>query len=73
LTKKHQNAIIQHRLTKQEFEMAQFVVREVEWGGDVDGTGPERWMGREMGRFGTEDEAVDFIDTQWTECEVVEE
>jgi hypothetical protein len=50
-----------------------FVVREVEWGGDVDGTGPERWLGRELGRFDTEDEALDFIDTQWTECEVVEE
>ena len=50
-----------------------FVVREVEWGGDVDGTGPERWLGRELGRFDTEDEALDFIDTQWTECEVVED
>ena len=53
--------------------MTQFVVREVEWGGDVDGTGPERWLGRALGCFDTEAEAVDFIDTQWTECEVVEE
>ena len=53
--------------------MVKFVVREVEWGGDVDGTGPERWLGREMGRFDTEDEALDFVDTQWTNCEVVEE
>jgi hypothetical protein len=53
--------------------MAQFVVREVEWGGDVDGTGPERWLGRELGRFDTEDQALDFVDTQWTDCEVVEE
>jgi hypothetical protein len=50
-----------------------FVVREVEWGGDVDGTGPERWLGRELGRFDSEAEAVDFVDTQWTDCEVVEE
>ena len=53
--------------------MTQFVVREVEWSGDVDGCGPEIWLGRELGRFDTEDEALDFIDTQWTECEVVEE
>ena len=26
--------------------MTQFVVREIEWGGDVDGTGPERWLSR---------------------------
>jgi hypothetical protein len=50
-----------------------FVVREVEWGGDVDGTGPERWLGRVMGCFDTEAEALDFVDTQWTDCEVVEE
>ena len=53
--------------------MTQFVVREVEWGGDVDGTGPERWLGRALGCFDTEDEALDFVDTQWTDCEVVEE
>jgi len=53
--------------------MIQFVVREVEWGGDVDGTGPERWLGRELGRFDTEDEALDFVDDSWTVCEVVEE
>jgi hypothetical protein len=51
-----------------------FVVREVEWGGDVDGTGPERWLGRDLGCFDTLDEAIDFADTQWwTDCEVVEE
>lgn len=53
--------------------MTQFVVREVEWGGDVDGTGPERWLGQALGSFDTEDEALDFVDTQCTECEVVEE
>lgn len=53
--------------------MTQFVVREVEWGGDVDGTGPERWLGRVMGSFDTAAEALDFIDNQWCECEVSEE
>lgn len=53
--------------------MTQFVVREVEWGGDVDGTGPERWLGQELARFDTEDEALYFVFTQWTACEVVEE
>ena len=50
-----------------------FVVREVEFGGDVDCTGPERWLGRELGRFDTEDEALDFVDDSWTVCEVIEE
>ena len=54
-------------------KMTQFVVREVEWGGDVDGTGPERWLGREVGCFDTLDEAIDFADAQWNECEVCEE
>lgn len=53
--------------------MTKFVVREVEWGGDVDGTGPERWLGREVGCFDTLDEAIDFADAQWNECEVCEE
>lgn len=53
--------------------MTQFVVREVERGGDVDGTGPERWLGGELARFDTEDEALDFVDSHWLECEVVEE
>lgn len=53
--------------------MTQFVVREVEWGSDVDGRGPERWLGQALGSFDTEDEALDFAATQWTECEVVEE
>jgi hypothetical protein len=62
-----------YRLRKRSVVMTQFVVREVEWGGDVDGTGPERWLGRALGCFDTEDEALDFVDTQWTDCEVVEE
>jgi hypothetical protein len=50
-----------------------FVVYQAEFGGDVDGTGPERWCGLEIGRFDTEDEALDFASTHWTECEIVEE
>lgn len=47
-----------------------FVVYQVEFGGDVDGTGPERWRGQELGRFDTEDEALDFVDDQNEICEV---
>jgi hypothetical protein len=54
-------------------KMTQFVVYQVEFGGDVDGTGPERWRDMEIGRFDTEDEALDFASTHWTECEVCEE
>lgn len=53
--------------------MTKFIVREVEYGGDIDGTGPERWLGRALGCFDTEDEALDFIDHCRAECEVVEE
>jgi hypothetical protein len=53
--------------------MTQFVVREVEWGGDVDGTGPERWAGTAVAQFETEDEANAFADQHWKECEVCEE
>lgn len=49
-----------------------FVVYQVEFGGDVDGTGPERWRGMELGRFDTEDEAWAFVDTQNDYCEVEE-
>lgn len=52
--------------------MSKFVVFEVEYGGDVDGTGPERWQGREVARFATEAEAEAFIDRHHTECEYVE-
>ena len=47
-----------------------FVVYQVEFGGDVDGTGPERWRSQELGRFDTEDEALDFVDDQNEICEV---
>ncbi len=53
--------------------MTKFVVYQVEFGGDVDGTGPERWLGMELGRFNTEDEALNFVDNQNEYCEVVEE
>lgn len=53
--------------------MPKFVVYLIVWGADVDGTGPERWRGMEMGRFDTEFEADAFVDRQWEECEVVEE
>lgn len=52
--------------------MTQFVVREVEWGSDVDGAGPERWLGLELARFDTKDEAHAFAYTHWCECEGVE-
>jgi hypothetical protein len=48
-----------------------FVVYQVEWGSDVDGTGPERWLGQELGRFATEDEALDFVDNHYEICEVM--
>lgn len=47
-----------------------FVVYQVEWGSDVDGTGPERWRGMEVGRFDTEAEADAFVDQQFDFCEV---
>ena len=53
--------------------MIQFVVYQVEFGGDVDGTGPERWLGMELGRFDTMDQALDFADNHYEICEVVEE
>ncbi len=53
--------------------MIQFVVYQVEFGGDVDGTGPERWLGMELGRFNTEDEALNFVDNHYEICEVMEE
>lgn len=53
--------------------MTKFVVREVEWGGDVDGTGPERWLGTAVAWFDTEDEASAFADQHFAECEVCEE
>jgi hypothetical protein len=50
--------------------MTKFVVYQVEWGSDVDGTGPERWRGMEVGRFDTEAEAEAFADSYYDCCEV---
>ena len=50
--------------------MMKFVVYQVEFGGDVDGTGPERWRGQELGRFDTEQEADAFVDSYHDYCEV---
>jgi hypothetical protein len=50
--------------------MNKFVVYQVEFGGDVDGTGPERWRGMELGRFATEAEADAFVDQSNEYCEV---
>jgi hypothetical protein len=47
-----------------------YVVRQVEWGGDVDGTGPERWLGQVLGRFTTEQEAWAFVDSCSEYCEI---
>ena len=47
-----------------------FVVYQVVFGSDVDGTGPERWRGMEMGRFDTEAEAEAFADTMNDYCEI---
>ena len=52
--------------------MIKFVVYQVEWGGDVDGTGPERWIGQELARFDTENEALDFADNHHELCEIIE-
>jgi hypothetical protein len=53
--------------------MVKYVVYQVEFGGDVDGTGPERWIGMELARFDSQDEALDFVDDQCEICEVIEE
>jgi hypothetical protein len=53
--------------------MATFVVREVEYGGDVDGTGPERWAGTAVAWFDSREQAEEFADNHYAECEVVEE
>lgn len=50
-----------------------FVVYQVEWGADVDGTGPERWRGMEVARFDTEAEADAFVDSYHDYCEVDQE
>ena len=53
--------------------MTQFVVREIEYGGDVDGTGPERWAGTAWASFDTREEAEQYVDNARFECEIVEE
>lgn len=53
--------------------MVKYVVYQVEFGGDVDGTGPERWLGMELGRFDNEDAALAFVDNQNEICEVLVE
>ena len=54
-------------------KMKQYVVYKVQYGGDIDGTCPERWQ-EEIGRFDTKDQALAFafVATYWTDCEVVE-
>jgi hypothetical protein len=56
-----------------DLEMTQFVVREIEYGGDVDGTGSERWLGTAVAWFDTTEKALEFADNYFAECEVVEE
>lgn len=50
--------------------MKKYVVYQVEFGGDVDGTGPERWRGMELGRFDTEAEADTCVDRSYDYCEI---
>lgn len=47
-----------------------YVVYQIVFGGDVDGTGPERWRGQEFARFDTEKEAWDYADTCNDYCEI---
>jgi viroplasmin and RNaseH domain-containing protein len=47
-----------------------FVVYQIVYGGDVDGTGPERWRGMEFARFDTEEEAEAYVDQCNEACEV---
>ena len=60
-------------MDSKEQTMTKFVVYQVEWGGDVDGTGPERWIGQELARFDTENEALDFVDNHHELCEIYTE
>lgn len=47
-----------------------FVVYQVIYGSDVDGTGPERWRGMEFARFDTEEEAEAYVDQCNEVCEI---
>jgi hypothetical protein len=53
--------------------MSKFVVYEVVYGGDVDGTGPERWHGTCVAVCDTMDEACDVVYSSNVECEIFEE
>ena len=53
--------------------MKKFVVYEVEYGGDVDGTGPERWHGACVAVCDTMEEAEVVVYRQNTECDIFEE
>jgi hypothetical protein len=53
--------------------MLKYVVREVEFGGDVDGTGPERWLGMVLQVCDTREEAEDYVDKTIHWAEVSEE
>lgn len=53
--------------------MSKFVVYEVEYGGDVDGTGPERWNGACVAVCDTMEEAEAFVDCHHEECDIFEE
>jgi hypothetical protein len=54
-------------------EMIKYVVREVEFGGDVDGTGPERWLGMMLQVCDTREEAEAYIERCIHWAEVSEE
>ena len=53
--------------------MTKFVVREVVYGGDVDGTGPERWAGTVVAEFDTIEDAEAWAYDHYAECVVEEE
>lgn len=53
--------------------MKKFVVYEVEYGGDVDGTGPERWHGACVAVCDTMEDAEVVVYRQNTECDIFEE
>lgn len=53
--------------------MPKFVVREVVYGGDVDGTGPERWAGTVVAEFDTIEDAEAWAYDHYAECVVEEE
>jgi hypothetical protein len=54
-------------------DMIKFFVREVVYGGDVDGTGPERWAGAVVAEFDTHEEAEAWAYDHYAECVIIEE